>query len=399
MKGRSRIRNSVYDDLSMACAQIFMIPRRIHFNKSFDKHFLPPCITHSLVKIIYFFRNITSIIIGVDCSSVHDSTYEVMGELLKERNSRLSVQENIDKRIFEWLFYVNKKSDGKEEVLSHIETLAGIEKIFMDEMWAKEKYEVEDNTIDDEYQKIEINKEKRRRWIQFIKSQKSFTPELIESLLGYYEDFCILNDLKFEKRLQMEKEIESLLNDYKKKHPILSRIEWRFDQYEREVRIKIGKKHQEEIIPTELKNLLQTSNKSSSIVFNDYLDFNKTLDIELKNRLKKLGKKTYCHHDITLYRKIFPPWKVLKTKEARGKFSYSLERVKGYTHIKNHFAWRFTLVIKRFWIWTNNTVFYLYAAAIVGPLGIMKLFRISSFYTDKTIDSSTGEVKEFFKIK
>ena len=47
----------------------------------------------------------------------------------------------------------------------------------------------------------------------------------------------------------------------------------------------------------------------------------------------------------------------------------------------------------RWYVWSYNTLIFLFFSALIGPLGIKALFSVNSYYIGYTCNPDTGEVK------
>lgn len=87
-------------------------------------------------------------------------------------------------------------------------------------------------------------------------------------------------------------------------------------------------------------------------------------------------------------RRTFPPYDVVQINNI-----YYLVRSKSYTITTKYPFWRISIGFLRWYTWTMNVMFYLFANAFSGPFGLRALFGISEFHPDVTIDSHTGVVR------
>lgn len=76
-------------------------------------------------------------------------------------------------------------------------------------------------------------------------------------------------------------------------------------------------------------------------------------------------------------RRCFPPYKVLCRNNH-----YSLEREKTYSITSRCPGWKISLFGIRWFTWTANVMYWLFANAFSGPLGLRALFGIHKFYPD-----------------
>lgn len=54
--------------------------------------------------------------------------------------------------------------------------------------------------------------------------------------------------------------------------------------------------------------------------------------------------------------------------------------------------WKIQFLMMRYFTWTVNVIYWLFANGISGPLGIKALFYCSEFHPDVEINSETGEI-------
>lgn len=71
---------------------------------------------------------------------------------------------------------------------------------------------------------------------------------------------------------------------------------------------------------------------------------------------------------------------------------FYLEREKTYSISSNFQFWKIQFLMMRYFTWTVNVIYWLFANGISGPLGIKALFYCSEFHPDVEINSETGEI-------
>lgn len=86
-------------------------------------------------------------------------------------------------------------------------------------------------------------------------------------------------------------------------------------------------------------------------------------------------------------RQCFPPYNVILENGY-----YRLERIKYYHINSNYHGWRIVLMFLTWYTWTMNVMFFLFANAISGPLGIRALLSMNKFHPDVEINSKTGKI-------
>ncbi|CAD8119201.1 unnamed protein product [Paramecium sonneborni] len=207
-----------------------------------------------------------------------------------------------------------------------------------------------------------------------------------------------INDLNECKRTQnyfqdlLDNELQQQMTEFEKKlleeHPIRSKSyhfvsEQRF-QFKKQMKHGLKEKYRILFIED-----LKKQNIKEVEVYINYLQQKSQMKKELKELIDKVeqeSKRVNIRIEVTRY--CFPPYNILKIGDT-----FRLEREKQYIIKSNFPLWKFYLIIVRYFAWTANVIFWLFANGISGPLGIRALFQCNVFYPDVEINSRTGVVR------
>ena len=315
---------------------------------------------------------------------------EIDRELKSERNLRLCKDSKVDKAIFQFLRDTDKPNEKAEE-------LKKLEDEFF-ESWNERRLDLEDKYADDELKLQKIQSEMNESFIQFLNNQKKafLTQALKKSLLEHYKCAVYIHEQFFfltSKSQEVKRQIsEKYCNDHKIKSLVYSYRQEQIESLFQKAREPLLKDFEEKI------SVFLNNFPEKKYVFEDLNNFLQILDKntnELYSKVPLIPRKIF-----SMQRNIFPPWEVEIVERnntgADGKTLkyYYLKKYQTIEFPTDHFGWRITIWFFRFYVWTNNIMFWLFFMAISSPIGIKALLYKDKFYIDKKCNINTGEVTD-----
>ncbi|CAD8182894.1 unnamed protein product [Paramecium pentaurelia] len=298
-----------------------------------------------------------------------------------QQGLKLSIQNQFDYLIEQ--FGHNQKFDDHEEQKEYLENINEQIKL-LDKDYIKE-YGIQVNIEQDVNE--QINNAISLAQFKFWQSKLGDDMALISNI----------NDLNECKRAQkyyqqqLDNELQQSLDEFDKKlikdHPIRSQsyhfVAQQRSEYRKQMKAVLKEKYRILLIED-----LKKQNIKEVELYLNYLQQKAQLKKELQQLIEQAeGKSKRINIRIEVTRQCFPPYNIIRIGEL-----FKLERKRTYIVYSSFPLWKFYLMIVRYFAWTANVTFWLFANGISGPLGIRALVQCSVFYPDVQINERTGVV-------
>ncbi|CAK59674.1 unnamed protein product (macronuclear) [Paramecium tetraurelia] len=306
-----------------------------------------------------------------------------------QQGLKLSIQNQFDYLVEQ--FGHNQKFDDHEEQKEYLENIN--EQIKLLERDYLKEYEIQVDIQQDVNE--QINNATSLAQLKFWQSKLGNELPLVSNInelnecgraLRYYQQLLDVSSFIYgqnELQQQMDEFEKKLIQD----HPIRIKsyhfLAEQRAQYRKQMKTQLKEKYRILLIED-----LKKQNIKEVELYLNYLQQKAQLKQELQLSIEKIEKESKrINISIDVTRRCFPPYNIIKTGDY-----YSLERTRTYFVDSSFPLWKFYLMIVRYFAWTANVTFWLFANGISGPLGIRALVQCNVFYPDVQINERTGVV-------